>query len=286
MTVFGLSLILLAAVLHATWNLLAKRVGGGPPFVWLFTILSTIIYLPVAAIVFTLKRPEIGVVDLCFIVGSGSLHLGYFLLLQQGYRVGDLSLIYPLARGTGPTLSTIAAIAFLGERPSALAIGGALLVVASVFALTGGARIFRARDAGWVTSFGLLTGVVIAMYTLWDKHAVSTLLIPPIVLDWGSGFTRGLLLTPTALRNWDSVRSLWRGHRVEVLGVAVLAPLAYLLVLTALVPAPVSYIAPTREISILVGAYLGARLLNEGDTRRRMLAASGMVAGIAALALG
>lgn len=286
MTLFALALILLAAVFHASWNLLAKRVGGGPPFVWLFTALSTVIYLPVAAAVFVVERPEIGLVELAFISGSGLLHLGYFLLLQQGYRVGDLSLIYPLARGTGPTLSTLAAIAFLGERPSPLAIGGALLVVVSVFLLTGGTRIFQARDAGWVTSFGLLTGVVIAIYTLWDKQAVSALLIPPIILDWGSGFTRGLFLTPIAVRNWDRVRSLWREHRLDVLGVALLAPLAYLLVLTALVSAPVSYIAPAREISILVGAYLGARLLNEGDARRRMLAASGMVAGIAALALG
>ena len=83
-----------------------------------------------------------------------------------------------------------------------------------------------------------------------------------------------------------AVRAEWQAHRREALVVAVLSPLAYILVLTALVFTPVSYVAPAREIGILIGVIFGARLLAEGHARRRLLAAGAMVLGIVALALG
>jgi drug/metabolite transporter (DMT)-like permease len=285
-TLLAFSLILIAAVLHATWNLLAKRAGGGAGFVWLFSALSALIYAPLGIATFIIRRPSLGGVELLFIAGSGLLHLVYFVLLQRGYRIGDLSLIYPLARGTGPTLSTIAAIAFLSERPSPLAIAGALLVVGSVFVMTGGTRLFRQQGAGLTIGYGLLTGTVIASYTLWDKYAVATLLIPPLLFDWSMGLFRTAMLAPAALRQRQQVASLFRVHWREALGVATLSPLAYILVLTALVSSPVSYVAPAREISILIGAFFGARLLREGDAPRRLAAAGTMVVGVIALAVG
>uniref|UniRef100_A0A831TKA8 EamA family transporter n=1 Tax=Thermorudis peleae TaxID=1382356 RepID=A0A831TKA8_9BACT len=287
MTLFALGLILAAAFCHATWNLLAKRVGSGAPFVWLFGTLGALIYGPLAIGIILWQRPELGLPQLVFIVGSALLHIAYFLLLQQGYRVGDLSLVYPLARGTGPMLSTLGAIALFGERPSPLALAGAALIIGSIFLLTGGARLLRRPlSADGAVVFGLLTGTLIATYTLWDKHAVSALLIPPVVLDWSTAVARSLLLTPIAARRWDEVQALWRDHRLPVLGVAILTPLAYILVLTAMRFTPVSYVAPAREISILIGTAMGAHLLDEGDAHRRLLAASGMVLGIIALALG
>ena len=134
--------------------------------------------------------------------------------------------------------------------------------------------------------YALLTGALIAGYTLWDKYAVSALLIPPLLYDWASNLGRTLILAPMAYRRWDGVRATWRRHRRAVLGVAVLSPLAYILVLTALVFAPVSYVAPAREVSILIGAVMGARLLAEGHAPRRIAAALAMFAGIAALTAG
>jgi hypothetical protein len=111
MTVFALVLVLAAATFHATWNLLAKRVGdGGAVFVWLFGSLAMLIYAPLAVVVVLLERPHFGPEVLVFMFGSGVLHLGYFVFLQRGYAVGDLSLVYPRARGTGPLLATAAAI--------------------------------------------------------------------------------------------------------------------------------------------------------------------------------
>jgi drug/metabolite transporter (DMT)-like permease len=287
MTVFALVLVLAAATFHATWNLLAKRVGdGGAAFVWLFGFLGMLIYAPLAVVVVVLERPNFGPEAFVFMFGSGVLHLGYFVFLQRGYAVGDLSLVYPLARGTGPLLATAAAIVLLGERPGVIALLGIGLITIGVFLLTtepGGAR-----KAGWGTSviYGLLTGAFIAAYTIWDKHAVSALLIPPLLQSWGTTMVTTGLLTPLAVRRRGKVLAMWRAHKIGALGVAVLSPLSYILVLTALVFTPVSYVAPAREISILIGAAMGAHLLAEGDVRRRLAAAGVMVLGIVALALG
>lgn len=286
MTPAALGLVLGAAFIHATWNLLAKRVGGGPAFVWLFGSVSSLLYAPLAAAVVFIVRPHIGAVQLLFIAGTAVLHLVYFLMLQGGYRFGDLSLVYPLARGTGPMLSSAAAILFFGERPTPIAIAGTVLVGAGIFLLAGNPAALRGAGARRAVGFAVLTGATIAAYTLWDKRAVSVLGIPPLLLDWGSNLGRTLLVAPVAFARFDAVRAVWRTHRREVILVALLTPMAYILVLTALVFTPVSYVAPAREISILVGTAMGARLLAEGDVRRRMFAAGAMVLGVTALAVG
>ena len=286
MTPAAVGLVLAAAVVHATWNLLAKRVGGGAPFVWLFGTLSVVCYAPLAAGITLVQRPHIGPVQVLFLIGTAALHLGYFLMLQGGYRFGDLSLVYPVARGTGPMLSVAAAVAFFGERPSPVAVAGTVLVGAGIFLLAAAPRLLRRPGARRAVGYALLTGAIIAAYTLWDKRAVGALGVPPILLDWWGSLGRVAIITPVALTRRDEVRRLWRDHRLEVIAVALLAPLAYILVLTAMVFTPVSYVAPAREVSILIGTAMGARLLAEGDPGRRLLAAAAIVLGVAALARG
>ena len=287
MTVFALALVLSAAVFHATWNLLAKRVGaGGAVFVWLFGALSVLIYAPLALVVILLQRPHLGLAQLVFMFGSGALHLGYFVVLQRGYAVGDLSLVYPLARGTGPLLATVGAVILLGERPGVMAVSGILLITFGVFLLTWEPGGVRGPGLGLGVVYGLMTGVFIAAYTLWDKHAVGALLIPPLLQSWATTVVTVALLSPLALRRRKEAISLWRAHKPEVLGIAVLSPLSYILVLTALVFTPVSYVAPAREISILIGVAMGAQFLSEGHTASRLIAAGAMVVGVVALALG
>ena len=291
MTLLALALVLAAGSFHATWNLLAKRASSGvsgPAFVWLCTALSTLIFAPVAAIVLS-ENPHVGTLGLLFMLGSGILHTGYFLSLQEGYRVGDLSMIYPLARGTGPLLASAAAIALFDERPGPLGAAGILLIVSGVFLLAwepdSGSR--GSAKKKWLgMAFGLLTGVFIASYTLWDKYAVSDLSLSPILYYWASLLVEALLLTPLALRDKEKVRAAWRAHWLETLGVAVLSPLSYVLVLIALVFTPVSQVAPAREIGILIGTLMGGRLLAEGGLRQRLVASGLMVVGIAALAVG
>ena len=286
MTGLALVLVLSSAVLHATWNYYAKRVGGGAGFIWLSTIIQAVVYAPLALIVVVREQPVIGPAQLVAIVGTATIHIAYFLLLSRGYRTGDLSLVYPLARGTGPMLSTAGAILLLGERPTPLALGGAVLIGVGVFILTGDPRKFRESGAGRAVVYALLTGLIIATYTLWDKRAVSVLLIPPLLYDWSNGFVRGILLTPYALGHKAEIVRHWREHRTAAMMVGILSPLSYIMVLTALTFSPVSYVAPTREISILIGTALGARLLAEGDVMRRLGAAAVMMTGVVFLALG
>jgi drug/metabolite transporter (DMT)-like permease len=277
----ALVLVVLAAGAHAGWNVLAKTASGGAAFVWLFTVAATIIYAPVLLVAVALGPGHIDAAALGLMIGSGALHALYFVLLQRGYREGDLSLVYPLARGAGPLLSTTAAIAFLGERPSALAAVGGLVIVASVLSLMG-----RPRTGSQGALFALLAGATIAAYTLWDKHAVGPAGLSPITYYWGTNLANTLLLTPAIVRDRGSLRRAWTNSRGRAAGVGVLSPLAYVLILYALARAPVSSVAPARESSIVIGTLLGAAVLKEGDTRRRVAAAAAILLGVVALAVG
>lgn len=285
MHTLALVLVLTSACLHATWNLLAKRIGGGATLVWLYDSVAAVIYAPLILVFLLFQRPQLNSVLLLFMVGSAVAHLAYFVLLQLGYRAGDLSLVYPLARGTGPLLSTILAILFLGERPSLISLAGVSLIILGVFLITGGSLRLKDKGTSKAVLFGLGTGLFIAAYTLWDKVAVSAFAITPALYYYGSSLFRVAFLTPYTMRHWSTVRADWREHRWPIIGVGMLSPLAYFLVLTAFTFAPVSFVAPGREISVLLGTIMGARLLSEGNAKRRILAACVMLLGIVALSL-
>jgi drug/metabolite transporter (DMT)-like permease len=281
-----LALVLAAAVAHAGWNLLAKPAVGGAAFVWLCSVAGTLLYLPVFAVALVADPGSLGWTALALMGGSGALHAVYFILLQRAYGTGDLSVVYPLARGTGPLLSATAAIAFLGERPSPLALAGAALIVLAVFS-----QIRRSGDLGSSTRsagtvFAVLTGAAIAAYTLWDQHAVGTAGLSPIVYYWGTNLANTALLTPVALRHREDLRQAWTSSRRRAAGVGLLSPLAYVLILYALARAPVSYVAPARESSIVVGTLLGIFVLHEQDRGRRLAAAAAILVGVVILTLG
>ena len=288
MSIDALALVVIAAVLHAGWNFLLKKCGGGIGVLTLSAIVATVALTPFSLLLifatsFTFTPTMIGV-----ILGSGVLHLIYFLLLDCAYRSGgDLSVVYPLARATGPLLTIIVATLVFGERMSALALAGAVLIGVSALLLTGNPAKLFSREASAGAGFALLCGCMIATYTVWDKQAVAVLLIPPVVFDWGANLSRIAMLTPMAMRREPgAISRAWRDHRKTVIAIGVLSPLSYILVLTAMVFTPVSYVAPARELSILFAALLGAHALKEGDATRRTVAALGMVLGISGLALG
>lgn len=291
MTGLALALVLASAVLHATWNMLAKRSTGGTAFIWLFSAIMTVFYAPFALGVLVISRPDLALTDWLFMAGTGMLHITYFTLLAAGYRKGDLSVVYPLARGTGPMLATVGAVLLLDERPSLLGLLGILCIGLGVLLFSGGLQNLRDPQARVGILYALAIGVIIAIYTLWDKYAMSVLLISPLLYEWVADLWRTVFLSPYARRNWDAVRREWQLHRKEAFGVGILSPLAYILVLTALRVGPVSYIAALREISILIGAVMGTVLLAEGsktghDVTRRWMAAAVMVIGVISMSIG
>ena len=281
-------LVLCAAVAHASWNLFVKRAGGGGVvFVAVYTALEVVVYAPLAVIVAWLTAPAIGVAEVGFMAGSAALHTAYFVLLQRGYAVGDLSLVYPVARGLGPLIAILGAVALLGERPPLLALAGGVAVCVGVFWLGVVGSGTRLDGASSVPALGYaaLTGVAIASYTLLDGQAMSSLALSPVLFLWGSNLGRLALLGPVIWQRRADVQGVWRRHRREAVGVALLSPLAYVLILWAFTMAPVSYVAPAREFSIVIGTALGTVLLREGRGVQRLPAAALVVTGVALLAL-
>lgn len=269
MSLAGLALVLAAALCHATWNFCLKRINGGPELIWLFSLWVIILYAPVALWVLLVERPVFTVASVAFIVGSALLHLGYFVLLQTGYRKGDLSLVYPVARATGPVLSTLLAILFLQEQVTLQMGAGALTIIFGVLMLTGGIKR-GARNASASLFFGLAAGSLIGSYTAWDAYAVSVLLVSPLLLDYTSSIARLIVLAPTAYRRRSVMRAQWRDHKIEVLAIAVFSPLAYILVLYALTFTPVAFVAPLREVSVVLTVLAGSLILKESHLRARV----------------
>jgi drug/metabolite transporter (DMT)-like permease len=287
-TAVALAMVLLAALIHAGWNFILKKSGGGAGLITATNLVSLALYFPVAftAAWITGFRPQ--PLHLALMCGSGMIHTAYFLMLDRAYRSGgDLSIVYPLARATGPLLTILVAIAVLDERPSSIALAGAVLIGISALMLTGNPFAWKRSEARHAIAFALMTGATIAVYTLWDKQSVARFLIVPLVYDWGCNFFRCLVLTPlTHHRSPGSIARAWREQRGAAIAIGILSPLSYILVLTAMVFTPVSLVAPAREVSILFAALMGAHLLREGDVARRAVAAIGMVLGVSGLALG
>ena len=231
------------------------------------------------------EPPHVSGEALVVLLVTTLLHLLYLLVLQRGYRAGDLSVVYPLARGTGPALSMLGAILLLDERPPLTALIGAALVISGVVLLTWRTDTDRSRTSTAAVGYGILCGMVIAAYTICDKFAVSNLKVPPPLIPVCFNLGIAAMLSPYAWRNRPKVRTEWKNHKREIVAIAVLYPAAYLMVLMAMVFTPVSYVAPAREIGILFGAVLGTRLLGEERSLRRLLAAGIMVAGLIVLAL-
>jgi drug/metabolite transporter (DMT)-like permease len=229
--------------------------------------------------------PHLSALAWVFMAGTGLLQVGYFLFLQASYRLGDLSLIYPIGRGTGALLAALAGIILLGERPGPAGIAGILLIVGGLVIL-GIPASGRTAVTARAIMLALITGLFIATYTLWDKYAVSTLNVPPLVQGYVSLPVMALIIAPFALRDRGRTARVWVTYRRQVLGAAVLSPLAYILVLIALSFTAVSAIAPAREVSVLLGVLLGRRLLGEGSLARRLTAAATIAAGIICIAVG
>jgi len=288
MSSLALLIVFVAAFMHATWNYAAKRAGGGLPFVWLGCALGLACYAPAVAVYWVWRHPVLPAGAILVMAGSGVIKTVYSLLLQRGYRTGDFSLIYPLARGTGPLFSTLAATIIFGERPTALALAGGGIIVASVFYLTGGLSLLHSSRAHLRNAiyFGVATGFCIAGYTVWDQRGVSHLHIPPLLYDCGTSIVMFVLLAPFAWQRRDEVVREWREHKIHALIVGGIGAAGYVLILTAMSFTPVSYIAPAREISIVIGAFFGAKFLKEAEAPRRLVAAAGMAIGIIALAVG
>lgn len=282
----ALILVLVAAVMHAGWNLALKQSGAsGIRFFWVVTVIETLLMVPIALGQCAAQDYAPPAESYLRMAGSAVVHVAYFLFLGYGYRSGALSVVYPLARATGPMLTIVVATIGLGERPPVVALGGAVAIGLGALLLSGNPLAIGRNGGARGIGFALATGAMIAVYTIWDRMAVHDLQVPPMVYYGGSLLVRCVLMAPLALRDPALVREVLRSQRKTATIVGLLSPASYVLVLYAMQMAPLSYVAPAREISILFGAVIGTQLLREGDAVRRLSAAAIMLAGLVAIAL-
>ena len=289
----ALALVILAGLIHASWNIAAKKAGGDARFAAFTGVVMTVFWAPLGLWLGWQQVPLWGLVPWAFILASAVLHLVYYLVLLRGYRRADLTVVYPLARGSGPLLSSLVAIGLLGERLTPLGAAGIGGVVGGVFLIAGGPGLLRATHDPAQRQrvlrglrYGLLTGVFIAAYTVVDGYAVKVVLMSPILLDYVGGVVRTAFLLPAVLRDRPMAWDLWRRQWKYAVLVGIVSPVSYVLVLYAMQVAPLSHVAPAREVSMLFAALIGGHLLGEGDRALRLGGAVLIAAGVMALALG
>lgn len=293
MPLSALALVVLAGFIHASWNIAAKKADGDVRFVAFTALVLMVFWAPVGVWVGWQQVPLWGAMEWALVLASALIHVGYFIVLLRGYRKADLTVVYPLARGSGPLLSSMVAIVFLGEQISALGLVGIFGVVCGVFLIAGGPGLWKAahdplQQARVRTGifYGASTGLFIASYTVIDGYAVKVALMSPILVDYVGNLLRLVFLLPTLLRERPVVAQMWRKQRRYALIVGIFSPVSYVLVLYAMQVAPLSHVAPAREVSMLFAALLGGHLLGEKDRGLRILGAALIAMGVMALGLG
>ena len=282
----ALALVIGAAVLHAAWNALSKRGRDPLAFLWSSFSVATVLLLPFA--LWVLGDAGIPAAALPFLLATIALHALYFYALGSSYRLGDFSLVYPMARGLGVALVPILAFPLFDETLSPLGTTGVLLVVVGIAALHLAQRprtaaTLRPVRIGPGTLWALLTGLTIAGYSVVDKAGVSRLHPVPYIFFMGLGSM--LFLLPAILARADALRREWAVNGRAILAASTMNLTAYLLVLFAFQLSKAAYVVAGRELSIVFSAVIGSRWLGEGPPGPRLAGAGVVLAGVICIAL-
>lgn len=278
MTVEVALAVLFAALLHASWNALIK----GSADVLLKTA-AIVAGAGLVALPFVLALPLPARAAWPYIAGSLATHVLYYYFMVQAYRAGDLSLAYPLMRGTAPLITALLGAVLLRELPGPVTFGGILLISVGIFALSW--RPLGHPPARAAVGFALANAVVIASYTVIDATGarlsgnVGSYIAWLFVLD---ALPFGLWILAT--RGADFIAFVRAQPWKSLAGGAASAG-AYAIALWAMTRAPVAMVAALRETSVLFAALIGARLLDERLTRLRWLGVAVVVGGVMALKL-
>jgi drug/metabolite transporter (DMT)-like permease len=286
MSGIAMIIVLASAFLHAGWNYLLKKSERKIVFIWWFLLVCGIVYLP--AFLYFFPETAIPAKGWYCIVATGLLHGVYFWCMGGAYQRGDLSLVYPLARGSGPLFVPIFAVILLNEEIPPLGLAGIVLIVVGIYCAHLGSFSrsavlgpFRALKGG-ASPWALFTGLAIASYSLVDKVGVG-LVYPPVYIYLMFLITL-LVITPWVLireRRW--LKSEWRHRKGSIVVVGFLSGFTYLMILFALQMSKVSYVAAVREVSIVLSAFFGIVWLGEKNGRQKLVGAVFITAGVIAI---
>jgi len=273
-------LLLFAAVLHALANLLMKKSSDKIAFVWWMLSATCLLAFPVLFFI-----PDALPQAWFIVLVSGLLEAIYFYTLTRAYSSGDLSLVYPIARGSAPLFLLLWAILFLRERPTWIGLCGIALVIIGLYLVnlpslhdwSRPLHAFRSSASRWA----LLTGILISAYSAIDKVGVRY--FHPFVYIYLILLVSWMCLSFQWLipHRRDALMQEPKDRRLlSIIAAAVLGTVGYSLVLAALRLSPVSYVGPVREISVVIGAWIGIRYLGEQGGSLRMIASGLVVLGI------
>ncbi len=289
MTALSLVLVLFSAVAHSSWNLLLKRAGDPEVFAWCLLVVASVLLTPVGLAL--LWYNSVGLSGLWFLLATIVLHVLYFNLLARGYAQGDLSLVYPVARGMGPMLVPVLAVIFLNETIAPLAIAGIAAIIGGIYTISWWGNFHQVlrspllflRYAGM--RYAVLTGLTIAAYSIVDKEGVGQ--VQPLLYMYFLGTGTALMLAPYILaqKGAAAVKAEWRANAIPITVAGLLTFTAYGLALTAFSLSRVSYVSPAREVGIVIGVMMGVFLLKEPFGGGRLLGSGFIVGGLVMVAL-
>jgi drug/metabolite transporter (DMT)-like permease len=292
----GLALVVLSAILHASAQALIKGSRDKRAFAWLMLGVQGLGGLP---FVFSIGRVE--PIGWLILAASGAAEALYFMALTKAYSIGDFSTVYPVARGSGPLFTLLWGLLLLGERPRPMGVAGILVVVCGIYlaampSLAEWRKPF-AGPGGKAAPWALATGFLISIYTTLDKSGMrhfdpATYLCLVLLIAWIlqaplflRAERRGALKAELTGIDAAGRRSLDLKACGRVIASAVLAFAAYALVLAALRLSPASYVASTREIGVVFGAWIGVRFFRERGGPLKIVASALILLGVALIAL-
>ncbi|MDT9593151.1 hypothetical protein RDV89_08730 [Nocardioides zeae] len=295
-------LVLVGSCAHAAWNLLAVAGRTDPRgFLLAATLVALAACAPLAIVRLAAGGTALADLRGALVLGavSGLLHTAYALSLQVAYRHGDVGVVYPVARGVGPLLAVVAGWVLFSEAVTGVHAAGVGLVLTGVAVAAAeeqrsapvgpgdaGSAGPAVGSAGAGLVGGLVVGTAVAAYTVWDAHAVGDRGADPVAYYLVTGLVQLLvLLAVSGAGRARRVREVVRTTPLAVVGVGLLVPTSYLLVLFAMTMAPLSVVAPLRATSVVIGAVGACVLLREGRLAPRLAAAAVVAAGVTAVGL-
>ena len=265
-----------------------KRAGDPEVFAWCLLVVSSVILAPVGLILFFLN--PVSLPGMWFVLATVVLHTFYFILLGRGYAQGDLSLVYPVARGIGPMLTPVLAVLFINEAIGPVAIAGIAFIILGIYTISWWGNFHQVLQNPLAVlgsggmRYALLTGFTISAYSIVDKEGVGH--IQPFLYMYFLTIGSAIFLIPYILsrKGADAIKMEWRASSISITMSGLLVFAAYGLVLTAFSLSRVSYVAPAREVGIVVGVLMGMYVLKEPFGGGRLLGSGFVVCGVAMIA--
>lgn len=286
MSGIALSIVLLAAFLHAGWNYLTKKSQRKIAFIWWFLLTALALYLPM--FLYFWPQTDLNREGWLCVSATGILHALYFWFMGGAYERGDLSLVYPLSRGSGPIFVPILAVLIIHEQLSLFGIIGISLVVLGIYIIHlrsfTGLSVFEPFIAlrGGGSLWALCTGLTIAAYSLVDKVGVS-IVYPPVYIYLMMAISWILLSFYVLKKERVALKEEWVTNKGSILVVGFFVFFTYLIVLFAMRLSKISYVVAVREVSIVFSAIFGIVWLGEKNVRQKLVGAFLITIGVAVI---